>query len=103
MKNPAKNLLNILGYLCFSQAANPMIFHILELSLITVNSFNFVVTNFRGLGKKAFRGIVKFVDCHFKFVDFARGCHRERGWNRQITCQKMADFTIRCISGFYNK
>ena len=53
----------------------------------TVNSFNFVGTNFRGLGKKAFRGIVKFVDCrlqkkkgfeilkfvdfHFKFVDFA--------------------------------
>jgi hypothetical protein len=55
-----------------------------------LNSFNFVGTNFCGLGKKRFRGIVKFVDCrlqklkkkfeilkfvdfHFKFVDFA--CH----------------------------
>ena len=45
-----------------------------------MNSFNFVGTNFRGLGKKAFRGIVKFVDCRLqkikksfeilKFVDF---------------------------------
>jgi hypothetical protein len=60
----------------------------MALKTYTVNSFNFIGTNFRGLGKKTFRGIVKFVDCrlqklkkgfeilkfvdfHFKFVDFA--------------------------------
>jgi hypothetical protein len=60
-----------------------------KIKSFTVNSFNFASTNFRGLGKKAFRGIVKFMDCrlqkikkkgfeilkfvdfHFKFVDFA--------------------------------
>ena len=37
--------------------------------LITVNSFNFVGTNFRVLGKKAFRGIVKFVDCRLQKIN----------------------------------
>jgi hypothetical protein len=35
---------------------------------VTVNSFNFVGTNFRGLRKKAFCGIVKFVDCQLQKI-----------------------------------
>ena len=34
----------------------------------TVNSFNFAGTNFRGLGKKAFRGIGKFMYCRLQKV-----------------------------------
>jgi hypothetical protein len=35
--------------------------------IITVDSFNFVGTNFRGLGKKAFRGIVKACSLYVNF------------------------------------
>ena len=54
----------------------------INIYIYTVNSFNFVGTNFRGLGKKRISWdsykkfkksfeILKFVDFHFKFVDFA--------------------------------
>ena len=60
----------------------------------TVNSFNFVGTNFRGLGKKAFRGIVKFVDCRLQ---------KKKG----VEILKFVDFHFQirrfCVSQFYGK